>query len=429
MLILEEKVAISNSLLVAKADSNQGAKIASKNPLFAMFSKEGSLKGVSLKDANLTGSSSGAKKTGAFADVLANLVNSTPSTKGAKTPELTKKTAEQSSLSLNTEASSKLLKEAQNKKNQFSLDTQNVSVKKTEVVNGQKETSLQKSANLQESTIEEKNSKVKKTKSESKLTKDGIEGNEAFLTLHLNQMNGANSLKKTNQEADVSSSKDKKVSDVDAKKKQTKGEKLNLQVNDFRQVDQGDSASIKKNEAESRVSSDSKDVRFVLGENASNPGKESLSVKSGSETFQGALERALHDNFNGEIARTGSIVLKANDTGIIRLALRPEALGTVKIELNLADNSITGKIIVESEEAKAAFENNINDMVKSFQEQGFDSAKLEVSVGSNGGFQERQNKEQESSKPWFSERSLSFDGASITSTDETLRDGQLNIVV
>lgn len=425
MLILEEKVAVSNSLLVAKADSNQGANIASKNPLFAMFSKEGSLKGLSL-----TGPSSGTKKTGSFADVLANLVNSAPSTKGAKSLELTKKSAEISSNALNADSRSKLLKEAQNKKNQFSLDNQNVSVKKTESANGQKDAlSLQKSANLQESTIEEKNSKVKKTKSESKLTKDGIEGNEAFLTLHLNQMNGANSLKKTNQEADVSSSKEKKISDIDAKKKQTKGEKLTLQVNDFRQVDQGDSASIKKNEGESRVSTDSKDVRFVLGENASNPGKESLSVKQGSETFQGALERALHDNFNGEIARTGSIVLKANDTGIIRLALRPEALGTVKIELNLADNSITGKIIVESEEAKAAFENNINDMVKSFQEQGFDSAKLEVSVGSNGGFQERQNKEQESSKPWFSERSLSFDGARITNTDETLRDGQLNIVV
>jgi len=78
-------------------------------------------------------------------------------------------------------------------------------------------------------------------------------------------------------------------------------------------------------------------------------------------------------------------VLKDGDSGTIRLRLKPESLGNVKIELNLSDNNISGRITVESDEAKSAFEKNMGELADAFKQGGFDSARLEVAVGGGSG--------------------------------------------
>ena len=98
--------------------------------------------------------------------------------------------------------------------------------------------------------------------------------------------------------------------------------------------------------------------------------------------FQSLLAQKLHDGWNGEIVKNAHIVLKDGDSGIIRLRLKPESLGDVKIELNLSDKNISGRIVVQSDEAKHAFERNMNNLTDAFRQGGFESAKLEVSVGS-----------------------------------------------
>lgn len=100
--------------------------------------------------------------------------------------------------------------------------------------------------------------------------------------------------------------------------------------------------------------------------------------------FSALLAERLKEAWNGEIVQSAHIVLKDGDSGVIRLRMRPESLGNVKIELNLADNSISGKIVVESDEAKSAFERNMAELGDAFRQGGFESAKLEVSVGSGG---------------------------------------------
>jgi len=102
---------------------------------------------------------------------------------------------------------------------------------------------------------------------------------------------------------------------------------------------------------------------------------------SASSNFQNLLAEQLRDSWNGEIVKNAHIVLKDGDSGTIRLRLKPESLGNVKIELNLSDNNISGKIVVQSDEAKHAFERNMGNLADAFRQGGFDSAKLEVSVG------------------------------------------------
>ncbi len=78
-----------------------------------------------------------------------------------------------------------------------------------------------------------------------------------------------------------------------------------------------------------------------------------------ASVFQDMLSRELRDGLNTEIVRHASLVLKENGEGLIRLSLRPESLGDIKIRLEMADNKVTGRIVLESEEALKAFEKEI----------------------------------------------------------------------
>jgi flagellar hook-length control protein FliK len=130
------------------------------------------------------------------------------------------------------------------------------------------------------------------------------------------------------------------------------------------------------------------------------------------QDFQSLLAERMRDAWNGEIVQSAHIVLKDGDVGTIRLRLRPESLGNVKIELNLSDNNISGRITVESDAAKSAFEKNMNELSDAFKQGGFDSAKLEVAVGggSSNGAQARSGGDS-SPGPFFSERLRSAVGS------------------
>jgi flagellar hook-length control protein FliK len=135
-------------------------------------------------------------------------------------------------------------------------------------------------------------------------------------------------------------------------------------------------------------------------------------VASGTD-FQSALAERLRDAWNGEIVKSAHIVLRDGDAGTIRLRLKPESLGNVKVELNLSDNNISGRILVESDEAKAAFEKNMNQLADAFRQGGFDSARLEVAVGGGSGNGASGNGQSgNEGGPFYSERLRSAVGSS-----------------
>lgn len=116
--------------------------------------------------------------------------------------------------------------------------------------------------------------------------------------------------------------------------------------------------------------------------------------KTLTTTSSSALMKQLEENINGKIVKQSSVILKDGGSGEIKLILKPEQLGSVRIRLSLTDKNITGQIIVDSSAVKDIFEQNLQNLERAFKENGFDTAALNVSVG--GDQTGSSNKERES---------------------------------
>jgi flagellar hook-length control protein FliK len=103
-------------------------------------------------------------------------------------------------------------------------------------------------------------------------------------------------------------------------------------------------------------------------------------VKAGGAAIENMLARELHQNFNGDIVRHASMALHDGGEGVIKLALKPDSLGNVKIHLKMSENKITGHIVVESEEALNAFKKEITSLEQAFRDSGFENAQLDLSL-------------------------------------------------
>ncbi|MDA3956550.1 flagellar hook-length control protein FliK [Oceanispirochaeta sp.] len=140
------------------------------------------------------------------------------------------------------------------------------------------------------------------------------------------------------------------------------------------------------------------------------------------------LDRQLHEKGTQELTKNIRFVLKDNKEGEIKLILKPESLGKVRINLNVHENNIVGKIIVENNSVRQAFLNNLADLTKALEESGFGSASLDVSVG-GGQTQGRQQHSNE--KPvYYSESALgNLDGQIPVVYEDGMTFSQINMVV
>jgi flagellar hook-length control protein FliK len=184
---------------------------------------------------------------------------------------------------------------------------------------------------------------------------------------------------------------------------------VNVEVRDFRSdgsVTEGvarDGNVPLRVSAETRISGESGSKDIVLELRLPDQGRDAASATTGWETkagqaFEDLLARELHQNFNNDIVRHASVALRDGNEGTIKLALKPESLGNVKIRLEMAENKITGHIVVESKEALRAFEREISSLEKAFRDSGFDGANLEMSLAADGRGAEQQWQETEASQ-------------------------------
>ncbi|MCL2805291.1 MAG: flagellar hook-length control protein FliK [Treponema sp.] len=123
-----------------------------------------------------------------------------------------------------------------------------------------------------------------------------------------------------------------------------------------------------------------------LGDSSVQNAQTTWDVKPAPVNFSSALEnmlaRELHNNLNGDIVRHASMALRDGGEATIKLALRPESLGNVKIRLEMTENKITGYILVDSEEAMNAFKKELASLEQAFKEFGFADANLDLSLAS-----------------------------------------------
>jgi flagellar hook-length control protein FliK len=99
-----------------------------------------------------------------------------------------------------------------------------------------------------------------------------------------------------------------------------------------------------------------------------------------SRFLEDSLARELRGNLSTDIVKNATLIMRNGDEGTIRLALRPASLGYVKIHLEMTENKIMGRIIVESNEALRAFQKELPVLEKAFKDSGFMEASLDMSL-------------------------------------------------
>jgi len=128
---------------------------------------------------------------------------------------------------------------------------------------------------------------------------------------------------------------------------------------------------------EIRVSDRSSVLDRIADEKHFRDGREAREVSS-------QILKQLREDGNASVVRSARIVLRDRDEGEIRLILKPEKLGEVRIRLHLQDRLIEGRILVENTTVREAFEQNLQDLAAAFRESGFELGSLDVSVGNGG---------------------------------------------
>jgi hypothetical protein len=184
---------------------------------------------------------------------------------------------------------------------------------------------------------------------------------------------------------------------ADPRSRDKRRDRINLEVRDLRTRDgflpdsPAGTFSARPAAGQERPLGGTGEADITLEFRGDNPGGEAPDSAQNSwetrsaQSFEHILARELHENLNGDIVRHASMVLRDQGQGTIRLSLKPESLGNVKIRLEMAENKITGHIVVESEEALRAIEREVHSLEQSFRDSGFDGAKLDMSLAQDGG--------------------------------------------
>lgn len=102
-----------------------------------------------------------------------------------------------------------------------------------------------------------------------------------------------------------------------------------------------------------------------------------------AQDFQRMLSQEIRSNAQ-EFVRAGQIVLRDGNSGSIRLNLHPETLGAVRINLDLNDKKVSGRIVVSSKEAYEAFREGLDGLSQAFMDSGFDAAGFDLSWSGDG---------------------------------------------
>ena len=173
-------------------------------------------------------------------------------------------------------------------------------------------------------------------------------------------------------------------------------ERLNIEVRDLRtgNLQRGMAASPESGGASKEVTltnvklSGAAEIEIPVDLNSSMAREKAAGEASNpspqGRTFEDLLAAQLRGDLSTDIVRDASVIVRNGGEGTIRLSLRPASLGDVKIHLEMAENKITGHIIVESDEALRAFQRELPVLEKAFRDSGYSETSLDMSLAQNG---------------------------------------------
>ncbi|MBN2618881.1 MAG: flagellar hook-length control protein FliK [Spirochaetales bacterium] len=216
----------------------------------------------------------------------------------------------------------------------------------------------------------------------------------------------ANIHSQTNLENKVSNKNEKKSDNNITKVKDLRNSKLNENIVN------PEKASVKtqeivKNNSDEVLKIETEGESIILGsKDISFEGDNSKPQAPVTKEFSTLLKEQLRDFGNNEIVKQSRFILKDNNIGEIKLILKPESLGQVKINLNLNENSLAGQIVVENNSVKEIFQENMASLTRALEKEGYDSAKLELSLSDKDSSRNRDDSK--NNKQYFSERLKRF---------------------
>ncbi len=121
-------------------------------------------------------------------------------------------------------------------------------------------------------------------------------------------------------------------------------------------------------------------TRYPLTENATPTASAHLTSNTPVDDLQQEFQHFFRTATNDHIVRHARFVIRSNQEGEIHLLLKPEELGTMRINLHLQNNLLNGRILVEHPTARTLVEQNISELLRAFREQGIDVGTLDVAL-------------------------------------------------
>jgi hypothetical protein len=95
---------------------------------------------------------------------------------------------------------------------------------------------------------------------------------------------------------------------------------------------------------------------------------------------QAHLVRRLNGDLGQTIVRQARVIMSEANRGEIRLVIRPPELGRVRIDLQMENGHIAGRILVDNGSVREVFEQNLASLQRAFAEAGLELGDLEVST-------------------------------------------------
>lgn len=213
-------------------------------------------------------------------------------------------------------------------------------------------------------------------------------------------------------QASFSDGKNEKAEESKSKKNRLSFDVHDLRTSKVQNAENADEKAVQKTAAKkefeasvAQKNDSSSQLTMELSGKASADITSSSSQAAGASgsTFQSMLSASVQENA-GEIVKAGNIVLKDNNQGSINLILKPEALGNVKISLNLNDKVISGQISVQSREAFEAFRENLDSLKQAFAESGFDTGNFDLNFSQQSFAQGGNSGSENPSASYFAEK-------------------------
>ena len=121
-------------------------------------------------------------------------------------------------------------------------------------------------------------------------------------------------------------------------------------------------------------------ARPPLTENTASAAPAQLINSTTLDETQQEFQQFFRTAANDHIIRHARFVIRSNQEGEIHLLLKPEELGTMRINLHLQNNLLNGRILVEHPTARTLVEQNLSELLRAFREQGIDVGTLDVAL-------------------------------------------------